>query len=126
MLTTNLSENHLEQMTRGIKIIPRNLSFLITDMNKNLFNVNNKKEVKLNKIVKWIKSVLNLYDSNSFIDDSNKTKGEQNDVYDVYTKDNFKNVIFKKFKEKKEPFLSIDIIKIEDKYPKIINDLINI
>ena len=71
MLTTNLSENHLEQMARGIKIIPRNLSFLITDMNKNLFNVNNKKEVKLNKIVKWIKSVLNLYYSNSFIDDSN-------------------------------------------------------
>ena len=70
--------------------------------------------------------MLNLYYCNSFIDDSNKTKGEQNDVYDVYTKDNFKNVIFKKFKEKKEPFLSIDIIKIEDKYPKIINDLINI
>ena len=104
MLATNLSENHLEQMVGGIKITQRNLSFLITDMNKSLFNANNKKEVKLNKIVKWIKSVLNLYYCNSFIDDSNKTKGEQNDVYDVYTKDNFKNVIFKKFKEKKEPF----------------------
>ncbi len=37
MIASKISENHLEQMAGGIKITPRNLAFITTDQNKNMF-----------------------------------------------------------------------------------------
>ena len=47
IFSTRVSEKHSEQLAGGIQITPRNLSFLIKDMNKNLFN--DKSEVKKTK-----------------------------------------------------------------------------
>ena len=34
MITSKISENHLEQMADGIKITPRNFAFITTDQKK--------------------------------------------------------------------------------------------
>ena len=87
---TKVSENYLEQMAGGIKITPRNLIFLITDRNKNHFDVNN-----LDEIIQWIKSSLTFYYFNSFIDAQSQKKESIGD----YTKDKFKNEIINSFKK---------------------------
>ena len=61
-----ISENHLDQMAGGIKITPRNLSFIIADKNKSEF-----KDNKVDETLRWIKSILLLDYFNSFIDSQN-------------------------------------------------------
>ena len=56
MISSKISENHLEQMAGGIKITPRNLSFITTDQNKNNFD-----DTNIDDTMHWIRSVLNFY-----------------------------------------------------------------
>ena len=53
-------------MAGGIKITPRNLSFIIADKNKSEF-----KDNKVDETLRWIKFILMLYYFNSFIDSQN-------------------------------------------------------
>ena len=45
-----MSENHIEQIVRGIKITLRNLPFITTDRNKNNFDDKNVDETDKNYI----------------------------------------------------------------------------
>ena len=45
-----MSENHIEQIVRGIKITLRNLPFITTDRNKNNFDDKN-----VDESINWIK-----------------------------------------------------------------------
>jgi hypothetical protein len=51
MIAAKISENHLDQMARGIKITPRNLAFMTTDRNKTVFA-----DIDIDEAIKWIKS----------------------------------------------------------------------
>ena len=113
-------------MAGGIKITPRNLSFIITDKNKTKFSDN-----KTDETLKWIKSTLIFYYFNSFINPHiNDTKNKN----ELYTKKNFEEDIYKDFKECekdkefnifKESFEKKNISE-EKKYPDILKDLIDI
>jgi len=118
MTSTKISENHLEQMAGGIKITPRNLIFLIRDMNKNDFDNRN-----LDETMRWIKSSsLTFYYFNCFIDDQREKKEENTGVY---TKDDFKNEMTNSFKkDAKNLKIYSDNYNInEELFPEIVNNL---
>ena len=55
IFSAKMSENHIEQMAGGIKITPRNLSFITTDRNKNKFN-----DSDVDETINWIKIYINI------------------------------------------------------------------
>ena len=58
-----MSENHIEQIVRGIKITLRNLPFITTDRNKNNFDDKN-----VDESINWIKLfILTFYYFNSLL-----------------------------------------------------------
>ena len=58
-----MSENHIEQIIRGIKITLRNLPFITTDRNKNNFDDKN-----VDESINWIKLfILTFYYFNSLL-----------------------------------------------------------
>ena len=58
-----MSENHIEQLVRGIKITLRNLPFITTDRNKNNFDDKN-----VDESINWIKLfILTFYYFNSLL-----------------------------------------------------------
>jgi len=116
MTATKVSENHLEQMAGGIQITTRNLNFLITDRNKNDFDDSN-----LDEIMRWIKSSLNFYYFNSFID-AQKNKKEESKK--AYTKVDFKNEIYNSFKKTNNLIItSNNYMSEEDMFPEIVKNL---
>jgi hypothetical protein len=118
MEAVKISENNLDQMAGGIKITPRNLTFLTTDRNKNKFKDNDVKQT-----VKWLKSVLTFYYFNSFIDlPQDKIKDKQN----IFTKKKFEEKIYKKFTENKEVLDIGEDLREEQKFPEIVKILIEI
>ena len=117
MLAAKISENHLDQMAGGIKITPRNLAFMTTDRNKNTFDDNNATET-----VNWIKSILTFYYFNSFIDANNKNK----ELNDIYTKEDFKNDIYKEFKKEQKLIETANNISEEEMFPENVKSLIEI
>ena len=121
ILSTKISENHLDQMVCGIKFTPRNLAFLTTDRNKNKFNDNDEKET-----VKWIKSVLTFYYFNSFKDKDKIDKNDKNDKNDINTKEKFKNVIYEEFKKEQKLILNVNDIGEEEMFPEIVKCLLEI
>ena len=50
IFSAKMSENHIEQIVRGIKITLRNLPFITTDRNKNNFDDKNVDETDKNYI----------------------------------------------------------------------------
>ena len=88
MIASKIRENHLEQMTRGIKILHRNLAFITTDQNKNMFKKIDYTNVDETMIS--IKATLNFSYLNSFIDIPIEKQNENNDYY---SKARYKNKI---------------------------------
>ena len=84
---TKVSENHLELMTGGIKITPRNLIFLIINRNKNHFDDSN-----LDETIRWIKSSLTFYYFNSFIDAQKNIKEESIIIHIAIFLKNFRKI----------------------------------
>jgi hypothetical protein len=118
ILAAKLSENNLEQMAGGIPITPRNLAFITKDQNKNIFN-----DTDINETMDWIKSILNFYYFNSFIDLPNEKRKQINHYY---SKDIFKEKVIEAFKNSHESILITNDVNIEDKFPKIMKPLLQI
>ncbi len=63
IFSAKMSENHIEQIVRGIKITLRNLPFITTDRNKNNFDDKN-----VDESINWIKLfILTFYYFNSLL-----------------------------------------------------------
>ena len=118
MMASKIIENHLEQMAGGIKITPRNLAFITTDQNKNNFD-----DTNIDDTMYWIRSFLNFYYFNSFIDIPDNKKNEK---IDDYSKSKFKSEIYKAFKNCKDSILTTNDVSIEDMFPKIMKCLLQI
>lgn len=91
-LGVSKSREHRENMAGGIPFTSRNLPFIIND--KNYSNID---EMDANDVKIWIKSVLNLYYLNSYIDDENKDNEPNN-----YTSEDFEEDMIKEFQKERE------------------------
>ena len=109
------SKDHLENMVGGIPFTSRNLPFIINDKNFSDFDEMEADEVKI-----WIKSVLNLYYFNSYVDDETK-KNEHNN----YTLEKFKKEMIEEFKNEPKELTNVIEISDEKKYKDILLDLYN-
>ena len=109
------SREHRENMAGGIPFTSRNLPFIIND--KNYSDID---EMDANDVKIWIKSVLNLYYLNSFIDDENKENEPNN-----YTAEDFEDDMIKEFQKEQEELTNVIEISDEKKYKEILVDLYN-
>ena len=121
MIASKIRENHLEQMTRGIKILHRNLAFITTDQNKNMFKKID--DTNIDETMIWIKAILNFYYFNPFIDIPIEKQNEKNDYY---SKARYKNEICNAFRDCKDSILTTNDISVEDLFPKIMTCLLQI
>ena len=102
-------------MAGGIPFTSRNLPFIINDKNYSYIDEMDANDVKI-----WIKSVLNLYYLNSYIDDETKINDPNN-----YTAEDFEEDMIKEFKKEQEELTNVIEISDEKKYKEILLDLFN-
>ena len=96
------SKEHLENMAGGVPFTSRNLPFIINDKNFSEMDEMDPNDVKV-----WIKSVLNLYYLNSYIDNENNENELNN-----YTTEDFEDDMIKEFQKEQEELTNV--IEISD------------